>query len=703
MRSARSWVFAGTAALAAAGLAAPVHAARALAAPMAAARPPAAGRVALPGTAVPASERARPAGPVAPGSTVRFSLLLALRDAAGARAFARAVSSPGSRLFRRYLTTAGWVSRYGPARSEVSRARSWLRRAGFTAGPATPDRLLVAAEGPARLVQRAFGVRLGYYLVNGHRVRLASGTMTIPAGLAGVISGVVGVNQFVAAPGLARGGTTARGEPLAAQTGQEPPPPAGFRNPQPCSAYWGQKLDSRDSPGLYAPYSPPLPYAICGYRPFQLRGAYGLAGQVAAGVDGRGVRIAIVDAYDSPTLLSDAQRYFRINDPAHPLRSSQFTDLPPASVDDVSLCDGSGWLTEQALDVEASHAMAPGASITYVGARDCLDASLLTALQAAVTSGASVVSDSWGDTLGDIFTDAATKAAYDDTFLLAASTGVSVLFASGDLGDNFGASGIAAPDYPASSPLVTAVGGTTLEVNRRNARQAEYGWSTARQVLCAPRLPFCRRRTPAGSLGWQAGGGGGTSYTYAQPSYQAKVVPQALALRNEPLLGPVPMRVIPDISMDADAQSGMLIGLTQAFPNGVYYDQFKVGGTSLATPLLAGVVADASQAAGASLGFLNPVLYQAYTRRPGAFRDILPSRRPLAAAVIRVDYANSVSAAGGYVISLRVITYEGPETYCDGTGNCATRAVTLTTAPGFDSMTGLGTVGPAFIAALARP
>jgi subtilase family serine protease len=61
--------------------------------------------------------------------------------------------------------------------------------------------------------------------------------------------------------------------------------------------------------------------------------------------------------------------------------------------------------------------------------------------------------------------------------------------------------------------------------------------------------------------------------------------------------------------MDADAQSGMLIGLTQTFPNGAHYGQFKEGGTSLASPLLAGVIADVDQAAGASLGFLNPALY----------------------------------------------------------------------------------------------
>ena len=353
--------------------------------------------------------------------------------------------------------------------------------------------------------------------------------------------------------------------------------------------------------------------------------------------------VAIVDAYDSPTLLADAQKYFTRNDPANPLSSGQFFNFAPATVDDQDVCGGSGWFAEQALDVESSHAMAPGANILFVGAQDCLDTSLLAALQTAVTSGASVVSDSWGDTLGDLFADADTKTAFDNTFMLADSTGVSVLFSSGDSGDNFAISGLAVPDYPPTSPFVTAVGGTTLEVNSHNARQAEYGWSTAKQVLCTSTTRNCgSATTPAGALAFQAGGGGGTSYTYTQPFYQAGVVPNALALRNEALFGPVPLRVEPDISMDADAQSGMLIGLTQTFPNGVHYGQFKEGGTSLASPLLAGVIADADQAAGSPLGFLNPVLYKASTAKPAAFTDILPPAQPNSAAVIRVDFANTV-------------------------------------------------------------
>lgn len=696
MRNSRLWALTGAAALA-------------ISCTVAAAWPasgtPGPARSTLRGSLTPAKERSHPAGSVAASSAVSFNLMLTMRDAAGAQALVRQVSTPGSAQFHHYLSLKTWVARYAPTAATVATATQWLRGEGFSVGALPKDRLYIPASGTAAQVEKAFGVTLGYYKVNGHTVRLANGSLTIPAALSGVVTGAVGVNQQIATTGLAvqpAGPAAASGAAAAAaKAAQEPPPPPGFRNAQPCSVkYWGAKVDTKDSGSLYAPYTHPLPYDICGYKPYQLRGAYNISGTTAGG-DGTGVAIAIVDAYDSPTLFADAHKYFQKNDSSHPLNASQFFNLAPASVDDVGLCGGSGWYAEQALDVEASHAMAPGADILFVGAQDCLDNSLLSALTTAITSGASVVSDSWGDTLGDVFTDAATKTAYDDTFLVADGTGVSVLFSSGDFGDNFGISGIAAPDYPASSPFITAVGGTTLEVNARNHRAAEYGWSTAKQALCASPTTNCGSATkPAGSLGWQVGGGGGTSYTYLEPYYQGTVVPNALTFRNVAVTG-APMRVVPDISMDGDAQSGMLIGFTQTFPDGTYYDQFKEGGTSLASPLLAGVIADADQKAGIPLGFLNPTLYKAFSTA-GTYDDILPPPHPKSTAVIRVDYANSVDNSAGYVISMRVIDYQGPETYCDATGNCATRLVTLSAGPGFDSLTGLGSAGPDFVSELAK-
>jgi len=690
MTSVRSW-----AALASVGLAVSA-AAVTTGSPASAA--PSSGRAALAGSLTAGAERSKPEGRVAAGATVSFDLNLSLRNAAGAQALLKAISTPGSAQYRHYLTQAQWIARFAPTAATVSSAKTWLRQQGFSVGVVPADRLFIPATGSAAQVERAFNTTLSTFKVNGKDLRLANTALSIPSALAGLVSGVVGVNQSIATNDLSAG-LASVASPKGASPTQEPPPPAAFKNPQPCSAYFGQKIDTTDSPSLYTPFTAPQPYDICGYKPAQLQGAYGLSSSIASGNNGHGVKIAIVDAYDSPTLLADAQQYFNLNDPSIALPKTQFTNIKPSSVGNEALCAASGWYAEQALDVESSHTMAPGAQIVFVGAVDCFDSSLLAAVNTAITSGASVVSDSWGDTLGDLLVDAATKAAFDNTFLLADTTGVSVLFSSGASGDNFADFGMTVPDYPPTSPLVTAVGGTSLEVGKSDARLAEYGWSTAKQTLCEGTTTNCgSATTPLGALAWQAGGGAGTSFTYLQPSYQAGVVPAALALRNQNLFGPTPLRVIPDISMDADASTGMLIGLTQTFPDGsVRYSQFKEGGTSLASPLLAGVVADADQAAGGSIGFLNPTLYAVAVNHPSAFNDIVPAANPNATAVIRVDFLNTVNKTSGYVVSLRAIDYQGTETYCDGTGNCASRLVTVNTAPGFDGMTGIGTVSSKFI------
>jgi subtilase family serine protease len=693
MTSVRSW-----AALASVGLA--VGAATVASGTPASASATVGGRAMLAGSLTPSSERSKPVGHVASGSTVKFDLVLNLRDAAGAAAIAKAVSTPGSAQYRHYLTDAQWIARYAPTQASVASAETWLRAQGFKVGTVPADRLFVAAQGSAAQVEAAFGTTLSEYNVTGHQLRLANSSLSIPASISGAVSGVVGVNESMATNDLSQNFANV---PATSPT-QEPAPPASFANPQPCSAYYNQKPDTTDNPALYKPYNSPLDYDICGYTPSQLQSAYGLSGQIAAGTDGSGVTIAIVDAYDAPTLFKDAQHYFTLNDPSQQLTSKQFTNDKPASVGNEDECGASGWFAEQSLDVESSHTMAPGANITFVGAEDCLDTSLLAAENTAIGSGASVVSNSWGDTLGDLLEDAAAKAAFDNTFEMAGATGVSILYSSGDDGDNFADFGIAAPDYPPSSPLVTAVGGTSLEVGATGNRAGEVGWSTGKSILCGPvTVKNCgSATTPETALGFNAGGGVGTSYTYLQPSYQAGVVPAALALRNENLFGPTPLRVVPDISMDADAQTGFLIGLTQTFPNGsTHYGQFKEGGTSLASPLLAGVIADVDQAAGGSLGFLNPTLYSVEVAHPGAFNDILPPAHPNASAVIRVDYANTQNAVDGYNISLRVLDYEGLETYCDDTGNCASRDVSVWAAPGYDGLTGLGSVGAQFIKRMA--
>jgi hypothetical protein len=131
--------------------------------------------------------------------------------------------------------------------------------------------------------------------------------------------------------------------------------------------------------------------------------------------------------------------------------------------------------------------------------------------------------------------------------------------------------------------------------------------------------------------------------------------------------------------MDGDPTTGFLVGETQTFPDGVYYDQYRIGGTSLSAPLFSGVMAVSNQLVHFDHGFINPVLYQ-FTSRTRAIDDV----RHVTGGAVRVDYVNGVDATDGTVRSVRTFDFQG---------------LAIHTAPGYDNVTGLGTPdGLAFLA-----
>ena len=403
-----------------------------------------------------------------------------------------------------------------------------------------------------------------------------------------------------------------------------------------------------------------LPYAPCGYTPSQYRGAYGVSGSNA----GSGATVAITDAFDAPTLLSDANTYAtKHGDQA--FKSNQFRDRSvPEDASKEADCGGNGWYGEQTLDIEAVHTMAPAAKIVYVGApnnyRD-LDAIMNTVVDRHL---AQIVTNSYG--YPGEFLPPGFINPQNDTYIQAAIEDIGLYFSSGDSGDEVVNLGIASPDWPASSPWVTAVGGTSLGVTASNGYYGETGWGTQRARLAG---------TSWGGLSFLYGGGGGTSRLFADPSYQQGVVPASLATRWGPAA-----RVVPDVAMDGDPNTGMLVGQTQTFSDGVSYDEYRIGGTSLSSPLFAGVMALADQAAGSPHGFANPALYRASA---SAFHDI--SGNPLSAGVVRVDYINGENAADGTSTTLRTLNDTG----------------TIKVRTGYDDVTGRGTPnGSAFINAL---
>jgi subtilase family serine protease len=647
----------------------------------------------------PSLTAATEAGVPAVGERVQVKVYLADREQADLLAAVRAVSTPGTGQYAKYLTPARFRARYAPSDGTVRQISEFLAGAGLRVGKVPANHGYVPAAGTVAQVQTAFATRLGRYRVGGRTIRAAATGLSVPGTLRGqvlAVSGVASVSSWVrpahlegpGGPGGPGAGApaAAASHPAAAASHQGAsssgtagaPPPDAFVNAPPCSRYYGEKIAT----DLPAAYGSPQPYAPCGYEPAQLRGAYGVRSAVAAGNDGHGVRVAITDAYASPTILTDADTYAGRHG-QRPFRPGQFTQVLPDSYrygydepDPAThdACGEQGWYGEETLDVEAVHALAPGAQVTYVASRSCDNGDFAETLNQIVDEHlADIVTNSWGGTNEDNGPPASLNKVYEQIFAQAALEGIGFYFSSGDSGDGGSANnGVPTAEAPASSPLVTAVGGTSLAIGKDGTRLWEAGWSTAKATLTggawSPTLPGA----------YQYGGGGGTSRVFAQPWYQRQVVPKALATRY----AAKPARVEPDVAAIGDPNTGFLIGATQTFPGGtVKYGEYRIGGTSLASPVFAALMALADQRAGYPHGFANPALYSLAGSR--ALRDVVPAAP---GGVVRVDYANTVDATKGTLTSLRSID--------------VTNGTILRVAPGYDDMTGIGSPGPAFLAAL---
>jgi subtilase family serine protease len=636
--------------------------------------------VRLSGSTLPSARLAANNPAVARGTRVRFQVQLRLRDQAGADALARAMSTPGSAQYRQYLTPDQYRVRFSPTQVSVDTVSAWLASQGLKITGVPANRAFIDAQGSAAQIEKAFQTSLVNVDANGKQLRVSTSEPAVPANLIDSIDGITGLSETLMRPTHVGGADEApanasaqAAEAAAAAVGADAPPSAGFRVAPPCSDFWNQKQASSLAP--YGNYPNPLPYAPCGYKPDQLRSAYGTASVVASGIDGSGVTVAIVDAYASPTIVSDATTYAQRNDPTHPFKKSQFSQKAyrPFVDGGPNRCDASGWYGEETLDVEAVHAMAPGANIYFVGTKSCSNADFIPALNDLVDGHkADIVTNSYGNPGEDYPADIrATLRIHTQ----AAIQGMGFYYSSGDSGDeaDSGYGGpVPAADWPASSPLATAVGGTSLGVDANGAVALEQGWTTGFSSYD----PATKTYAPGPRGSFRYGAGGGPSRVFDQPDYQKGVVPNNLATG----VGQPKRRVVPDVGMDGDPGTGFLVGQTQTFPEGVSYDEYRIGGTSLSSPLFAGVMALADQRAGVHHGFANPFLYS--LSGSAALRDIKPGPK---SAVVRNDYANSVNPSDGVAVSVRTIDAD---------------LQSLRTLNGYDTLTGLGAPnGASFVGA----
>jgi subtilase family serine protease len=592
----------------------------------------ASGRVALKDSTASWAGSLQPLRHSDPGTEIQIAARLGFGDPAGAEAAVRDVSDPASPDHGRFLSAADALAAFSPSAEQAEAVGDWLASQGLEVTNVAATRTFVSASGTVAEIEKAFAVTLNDYRVGGEIVRAPAGVPSAPEGLG--IRGVAGLTSLEASPA------------------QTPPYPPLWKVGRPCSNYWAEKM-ATDMPKAYGRVQP---YTICGYTPAQMQGAYGWDDVINAGYDGSGFTVAVIDAFAAPTMQADLDQYSLL----HGLPQLTITEIvdPP---NQATLSHQQGWWGEEALDIEAVHTMAPGADILYRGAAGGGGAALLVALDDVIGNHrANEVTNSWGY-LGEQKLPLADMNAFNDIFAFAAITGIGVCFSSGDDGDEASGAGYPTADFPASSPYVTAVGGTSLGVGAVNDRIWETGWGTYWSGLSgghwSPKPP---------GIFWY-GGGGGTSRVFGQPWYQAGVVPDSLSGRWGGTA-----RVVPDIAMDGDPNTGFLVGETQSFPDGSSgYAEYRIGGTSLSSPLFAGVMAVVDDFWNAPHGLANPWIYG--LDETDALHDIVDPAVKIAA--VRADFNNGRNAVGGKSFSLRTMNMD----------------TSLEVMPGFDDVTGLGT------------
>ena len=578
------------------------------------------------------------------------------------RAEVAALSDPSSASYQHWLTARQYDAAYAPTKASADAVSAYLAKQGLTVTGVEAHRRYVSASGTPAQLGAAFGTSLATYRHDGQTVTANSGAVRLPAAVGASVLTVLGLDTTVQKKTADHVSPSETAAP-AAKNGANATPPAGFQNGRPCAINFGTPMAT-----YQADYSTPLPkfagktlpYAPCGYTGPQFRAAY--EGAASTSLDGTGVTIAITDAYAWQKIASDANTYATNNGDGS-YTKGQLTQSVPDAFTHQAQCGPSGWSGEETLDVEAAHAMAPGAKIKYYASASCFDADFLTALGNVVDDDqAKIVTNSWSDTEAN--ESAASVAAYEQVFLQGATQGVTFLFSSGDDGDQLASTGVRQVGYPSSDPYVTGAGGTATGI-AQGTITSQTGWGSRNATLSADGKSWV-------DAGFLYGAGGGYSALFNRPTFQQGAVGASAPAG----------RAVPDIAMDADPNTGMLIGQTQTFPDGVHYGEYRIGGTSLASPLLAGMMALANQSAGTGLGWANPLLYSA---PKSTITDVTPATANGVKGVVRVNNVNGVNADDG--VSYFVRTFDQDSS--------------LATAKGWDPVTGLGVPNPAFLAAVA--
>lgn len=494
--------------------------------------------------------------------------------------------TPNSPNYHHFLSTSKFSSEFGPSPSTYKTAVSYFQSQGLTVYT-DKNQMFINLVGTAAQFETAFSTDLQLFKSPSGTVLYANTeSLSLPSTFAGSVTSAIGFENYTFF------------EPAAVTV--------------PC-------------PSCQASGQPP-------YVPQGVETAYNETALLASGRNGAGQTIVLVDAFGDPTAQADLAEFdttYNLPSPTLTIANVNST----ATATDVQQ-DGGGvspeWALETALDLEYSHAMAPGAAlVNAIGVDE--GPGLAEAISMAIADHlGNIVSQSFGiweynawydcgsgDTGSSCYgspppttfdVGALSFAAYlDPYFTMAAATGITVLASTGDSGSGVDCCAdtpsTQAVNYPAINPYVAAVGGTALSTT-----QTPPGITGGGQV------------TGYSSESAWTDGGGGVSTIYPRMSWQTGYGVPTSAI---PMLGGSPgqtnpdtlsngslARMIPDVSADADPNTGVCIILAGANTCAAAVAAEEVGGTSLASPLWAGVVAVWNQNRGVEIGALGPVVYQ---------------------------------------------------------------------------------------------
>ncbi|MFL5298852.1 MAG: protease pro-enzyme activation domain-containing protein, partial [Anaeromyxobacteraceae bacterium] len=626
-------------------------------------------------------------GPVDPATVISVTVWLKLHNEAQLENLVRQQHTKGNPNFHKWQTQAQLDAQFSPTAQELKSVQNFLTAHKLTTLAVADNNWFVKVQGTVADVEKAFHVQLDSFGVTGATFRSNTSNPSINDSSGAHVAAVTGLDDVGFHPN-----SIVRRDPDGSPS-RFPVSIAGpngfffesqcFRAPQTHSftgaagtaRYSGNRFGS-DITSSALGHLPP-----CGYQPRELQTSYGLKALHAQGLDGTGQTVVITDAFGSPTLAGDAATF------------SQIYGLPPADLTIVrapGLAQNPhgvdlGWNAETTLDVEWAHAVAPGARIALVVATDraSLDEAIL---HAVIHDLGNTISNSWSIPEG--FGNPAQLGRTERILQLAAAKGVDVNFSSGDDGDDRFSTGFITVEYTGSSTFATSIGGTSLALNADDTIKWQSGWGNnltrIADVAPANAAVIPPSADPALGLGFQFGAGGGASLTFAKPDFQAGL--------------PGTKRLVPDISLLADPFTGVEIILT----DGGALSVEVIGGTSLAAPMFSGLMAIAAQKAGHGLGQAAPLVYGLPA---GAVSDIVPVGSP----------DNVTGVINGAPVSADALAAPlfGTTTYFSAMYNSpfSTRWFVLTfgtdtgltTAPGWDDVTGVGTPnGAAFVNAIAQ-